>query len=269
MKVIANFDRNYWEEQSRYFNFHEYENEAVDCVLFVGAWPDDSIHNDSPLPKFFFSTEEQVWDLDSTDIYLPYVEKILTICPPRLTGRSKRQGVFIPINENVIPVKHDKIYDVIYCGFAGMPHVDDIIQTIINYNYCLVSFSDQGGLTTHQNVTFPEKLNLIAQSKICVVHNMLNNGTPQLKSRAFEASFSRSLMLVLRDNFNLIEEWFAPDEHFIYYSNKEELNSLIKECSENYSKYETIVEKAFDHALKNYTSRKFIEKYIGLKNENN
>jgi len=265
MKVVADFSRNYPEEQSRYFNFHEYEDIAKDCILYVGGWPHDSIYNEEDVPKFFLSTEEQVWDRDSTDIYLPYVEKILTICPPRLTNRQKRQGVFIPINEKLIPEPTEKIFDVIYTGLAEMQHVSDIIDTIRHFNYCLVSFSELGGLTTHQNVTFPEKLQLISKSKCCVVHNLLPNGTPQLKSRPFEASFSKSLMLVLRDNFNLIEEWFTPGEDFLYYSNKEELFNLIKECSANYNNYAHIVQNAYDKAINNYTSRKFIQTYIGFK----
>jgi hypothetical protein len=265
MKVISNFSKNYNEDPIRFFDFERYENQSNDVYLFIGSYPDDSIFEKNDKKKIFFSTEEQTWNQDSTDSYLNNVEKILTICPPKITNRQKRQSVFFPFNENFIPDKTEKKYDAIYTGYATGFHVEIILNTIKKFNYRYVSFSNIPGLTTDSNTTYSQKLNLISQSKCCVVHNLVSNGTPQLKSRPFEAAFCRSLMLVYKDDFNIIEEWFTPNEDFLYFENETELMNIISDTKSNYQKYENIISNAFEKSLREYTTEKFIEKYIGFK----
>jgi len=124
---------------------------------------------------------------------------------------------FFPFNKDMIPEPTEKIYDVIYTGFANIPHVQELTSIISKFNYRFVSFSRQTGKETDINATYSEKLKLVAQSKCSIVHNLLSCGTPQLKSRPFESAFSKTLMLVLKDEYNVIEEWFTPGEDFIYY----------------------------------------------------
>jgi hypothetical protein len=265
MKVISNFSKNYNEDPIRFFEFEQYEDQSNDIDLFIGAYPDDSIFEKNNRKKIFFSTEEQTWDNDSTDKYLNNVEKILTICPPNITNRQKRQFVFFPFNKNLIPKQNEKIYDAIYTGYANGPHVEIILNSIKKFNYRYVSFSNIPGLTTDSGVDYVKKLNLISESKCCVVHNLVSNGTPQLKSRPFEAAFCKSLMLVYKDNFNIIEDWFTPNEDFLYFNNENQLIEIISDASVNYEKYEKIISNAFEKSVNEYTTEKFIEKYIGLK----
>jgi spore maturation protein CgeB len=271
MKVIANFSSNYSEDPIRFFNFEEFEERANDCLLFVGCHPDSRIKSPSDVPKFLFSTEEQYNpqfsgnDPFKTDTYVPYVDKIFTICDSKLTKRKKRQNVFFPFNKSMIPEPEEKIYDVIYTGFANIPHVQELTSIISKFNYRFVSFSNQTGRETNINSTYKEKLKLITQTKCSIVHNLLSSGTPQLKSRPFEAAFSKTLMLVLKDEYNVIEEWFTPNEDFIYFDNQEGLEELISETTQNYSNYSHIIENAYNKAINEYTTEKFIEKYIGFK----
>jgi spore maturation protein CgeB len=83
---------------------------------------------------------------------------------------------------------------------------------------------------------------------------------PQLKSRVFEAAFSRSLILCKRDQFNVIEKYFEPNKEFIYYEN--DLEDKIKEVLSNYQDYEQIIENAFQRAEKNYTTKAFVNNYL-------
>lgn len=265
MKVISNFSKNYDEDPIRFFNFEQYESVANDVTLFIGAHPHDSIFENSGDKKIFFSTEEQTWELDSTDKYLNHVEKILTICPSKLTKRDKREFVFFPFNKDLIPTEFEKKYDAIYTGYANGSHVEIILNSIRKFNYRYVSFSNIPGVTTDSNVTYSQKLNLISQSKCCVVHNLVSNNTPQLKSRPFEAAFCKSLMLVYKDSFNIIEDWFTPNEDFIYFENERELTDIIFDVKNNCEKYQNIISNAFEKSLKEYTTEKFIEKYIGFK----
>jgi len=271
MKVISNFSSNYPEDPIRFFNFEEFEEKANDCLLFIGCNPDESVKIPSDIPKILFSTEEQYNpeyqnnDPFKTDTYVPYVDKILTICDSKVTKREKRQNVFFPFNKDMIPEPTEKIYDVIYTGFANIPHVQELTSIISKFNYRFVSFSRQTGKETDINATYSEKLKLVAQSKCSIVHNLLSCGTPQLKSRPFEAAFSKTLMLVLKDEYNVIEEWFTPGEDFIYFDTQEGLAELIETTTKNYSDYSNIIESAYNKAVNEYTTEKFIEKYIGFK----
>lgn len=264
MIVFSNLDANYPEDPIRFFDFEEYADKANDCALFYGGRFPQELYSNYDFPKFYFSTEEQSWGQDITDSILPYVDKVLTICPPSITGREKRQSAFFPTNPNMVPIGIKKEYDAVYTGYADAPHIDIILNAITQFNYRFVSFKS-GGLVTDSNVSYQDKLNIIAASKCCVVHNLTSTGTPQLKSRPFEAAFCKSLMLVYKDDFNIIEEWFEPETEFLYFSTAEELKTIIEDATQNYNKYSNIVYNAFSKAINNYTTEKFVEKYIGLK----
>lgn len=247
--------------------FLDFENLAkeypeVKCDLFYGGHPNEIVKS---LPRngkrVFFTTEEQSWGKDSTDRYLPYFDKILTICPPDVTGRANREFVFFPFSEKNIPTKFDKKYDVIYAGLSGGDHVNTIIDTITKFNYCYVSFGDDRRIT-HHNIGYLEKLSLYSASKISPLHNLTNTGTPQIKTRPFEAAIGKSLILCQRDNWNIIERFFEPNKEFIYFNNQEDLFEKIKFILANYSDYTPMIEAAFHRAINEYTSRKFIEKYV-------
>jgi hypothetical protein len=266
MKVINNIEHIYPEETLRYCNWERFSQDAVDCVFF-NAGP-QNIENFQPVPKYLLYFEEQTWVADTTDLCIPHVDKIFTILNPKISGRyGKRHSVFYPTNEEITEnaiLGVEKKYDVIYTGFAGGNHVSDILDTICKFNYRWVSFSDNS-LVTDNNISYFDKLKRIAESKIDVCHGLVGNGTPQTKSRYFEAAFCKSLNLMYKDSWNCIEEWFTPNEDFIYFTNKDELYDLIKDVSQNYEKYIPIINNAYTKAMNEYTTKRFVEKYIGFK----
>lgn len=261
MKVITNFSKNYPEDPIRFFNFEEYEDQYRDCELYVGAWPSEVIRQESTRPKIFFSTEEQLHPQDGTNQFLPFVEKIVTICHPKFSKRQKREFAFFPLNESLVPEKQEKIYDCIYTGLATNDMIQKMIATMVKFNYCYVSFQSHSGVTA-VNVDYLEKLKLIAQSTTCIVHNILGNNTPQLKSRPFEAAFCQSLMLCYKDDYNVIEDWFTPNEDFLYFSNEDELSVLISHARANPAFYDNIINNAYDKAMNNYTTKHFLDRYV-------
>lgn len=271
MIVKYNFSINYKEDPIRYLEFEEYESSANDCLLYIGWPPHKSILEKEKYPKYLFASEEQFNvaykfnDPFNTDQYVPYVEKIFTICDSGLTNRKKRTNVFFPFNKKYIPETKNKIYDVIYTGYANIRHMRETLNTISKFNYRHLSFEKQIGTETNLNSTYFEKLNLISESKCTIVHNLLDCNTPQLKSRPFEAAFSRSLMLVLKDNYNVIEQYFTPNKDFLYFENQMELEHIIKNVVSNYQNYQNIIENAYVKAVNEYTTEKFVEKYIGFK----
>lgn len=174
----------------------------------------------------------------------------------------------------------DKGKDVIYYGNLHHNLYYDLIRTISKFNYAFSTISHHNqteemiGLITHFNLSSQEKWDLISKSKISVGFNllflnashignlkMLSNIEsfkniditytkailPQMKTRMVEAAACKTLMLMYKDNWNVIEEWFEPNKHFLYWETFEELENLIKDVSDNYEKYWHIVEAANEH----------------------
>jgi hypothetical protein len=259
MKVIKNHTS--CEDPINYLGFENFSDLGKDCLFFYGGHPHDSFIESSDLPKYFFTTEEQGWDRDTTDNYVFAFEKIFTICPPSFTNREKRKSVFFPFPEEFIPQIFEKMYDVIYTGFATAEHINEIIHTINKFNYRFVSFGGNN-LITDANVSYSRKIQLISQSKITVVHNLIGNNTPQLKTRPFEAAFCKSLIICKKDDFNIIEEWFEPNKEFLYYENANDLEEIIIKVLNNYNDYIPMVERAYEKAINNYTTKHFIKKFL-------
>jgi hypothetical protein len=249
------------EDPLNYLGFEDLSHLGGDCLFFYGGHINDRAFEPTNKPKYFFSTEEQMWDRDTTDKCVNHVDKIFTICPPSITGRQKREYVFFPFNENFIPKDFTKIYDVIYCGAATGDHVSEIVNVLPKYNYKFVSYGGHPNITD-SGISYSDKIKLVAQSKITLVHNLTGGGTTQIKTRPFEAAFCKSLIICKKDQWNIIEEWFTPNEEFLYYTNTEELKNIINDVLNNYEKYLPMVEKAHTKALNSYTTRHFIKKYL-------
>jgi hypothetical protein len=82
---------------------------------------------------------------------------------------------------------------------------------------------------------------------------------PQMKTRAVEAAFNKTLSLVKRDPWNVIEYFFEPEVDFLYYDSNEELPGMIKKITENWDDYKHIVDNAYNKAVEHYTSQKLFE----------
>lgn len=236
------------------------------------------------------------------DIYEDYFYKIFTLCPytadylNKKYNNLKREQCFFPFNKELIPKNFKKEYDIIYTWNIVHKTIIDYINIIKRYNYRFVSWS-KSNLITDNNVDNKLKYELIAKSKITLCHNLLflnrnhiinlylnhkeqlkNNKalseinilnlltwkwiSTMVKSRVFEAAFCKSLMLVQKDKWNLIEKFFKPNVDFIYFENKKDLDNKIKEILFNYKKYEYIIENAYNKAINNYTTKHFFEKYL-------
>lgn len=262
MRVHGDVGNNYPEDPIRFLDFDRYADLGGELDFFFG----DSRSAVRQVPRagkrVVFHTEEQNSPNDSTDELVPFVDEILTICPPAVTHRQKRRSAFFPFNPSCLPGQRAKLHDVIYCGYAKVDHACNIVETIRQYNYRLVSF---GGLLQHVTdvgVPYSEKLARIAESRCCVVHNLVSASNPQLKTRAFEAASCGSLMLCLHDSWNIIEEWFTPGEHFLYVKSAAELRSAIESAAIDWERHEPMVERAREHAMSNYTVEQFVRRYL-------
>ena len=204
---------------------------------------------------------------------------------------NKYNTICYPFSKVDIPSPQEKKYDVMYQGgIHGQYHIDCLnVLRKFNYRYmsmthginAMTSHVIKLGAATDLNLTNAEKIKRIAETKISVCYNYFlarnerdisniksrkdwwkneafsdveNQKTiPQFKSRFNEAAMSKTLNLVCKDNWNVVETWYKPGEDFIYFENNQDLENKIIEVLNNYQNYTTIIESAYNKCLQ-YTT---------------
>ena len=180
------------------------------------------------------------------------------------------------------------------CSWMGSIHGEDhikAIETMMNFKYKFLTSQRNTWMRhpyefnkcTHVMLSNEEKLIELSKCKSSLSFNMIymspasqkNQGRaferfeegimPQFKVRSHEIASCKSLMLVKRDPWNLVEDFYEPDKEFLYFENFEELKHLIHDISVNFHKYESIIETAFQRSL-DYTAEK-IYRYIQTNDE--
>jgi len=206
-------------------------------------------------------------------------------------GREYRT-MFYPFSEHLIPQECEKQYDVIYHGgIHGREHVDCLdAMMYYNYRYCTMTHhineltARHVPYATNVNLQFQEKIDLIAKTKISICYNLVHifpehvgviksydgwekNAAfrevdkqrikPQFKTRMHEAAISKTLNLVHRDRWNVVEDYYEPDKEFIYFDDSIDLREKIHDIVNDWENYSGVVENAFEKAKK-YTVKNFV-----------
>lgn len=113
--------------------------------------------------------------------------KVLHLCPHtsawrnKILGEQKYEYVYFPISPEQIPYDisspNKKIYDIVYAGsLRSEPMHDMLIRPMDSFFYALITNHTAGKSfrslrSTHENITYKEKMEIFAQSKISIVHN--------------------------------------------------------------------------------------------------
>ena len=71
-------------------------------------------------------------------------------------------------------------------------------------------------------------------------------------------------MLVKKDPWNLVADFYTPDEEFIYFDDFIDLEAKINDLINNFDNYKNIIEKAYNRS-QDYTVEK-IYPYLKTKN---
>lgn len=287
----------YFEDPLCFFKMDRYSRElSDDFVLLVGGqaydkltpefWQKKIIQIEMEMPNFLVSAGWMSFRYTLDDKFY----KVLNICPYTSEWRNKALGkdlyqpIFFAVNEGFLAVNPVKRYDVVYAGHIVSPEIEDVIKTISKFNYAFINH-DGHTLVTHRYASYADKMNVISESKIMVVNNLLfpndqhwletkavpkwseNQALlhppymPQLKSRVFEAAAGKTLILCRKDPWNVIENYFTPDQDFVYYEHGQ-LESKIREILGNWHLYSQIAESAYNKTRAEYTTRRFFEKFI-------
>jgi len=226
-------------------------------------------------------------------------DEVYSICPYTCEWLNQmRVGTtFIPMpypHNKVYDEYHDfpKKIDVSYCGLIHNEEIASYVDILAKHNYFFSTIphfnkvKSVNALATHSNIPNLNKWHILAHSKINVVQNNLylnpeqinnikklpewkNNEAfshldtgllPQLKSRTVEGALCKNVMLVKKDPWNVIEEWFVEGEDFIYFSNTEELDRHINEIKNNWSTYEPMALNAYKKVIEKYNTQFIYDK---------
>jgi len=186
----------------------------------------------------------------------------------------------------------DKVVDVIYCGQCFAIFHLQLIEMISKYKYVWTTPQfPLPLLATHSNVSSDIQWALMNRSKVTVIANILavrpehtvslenfpeirknkcfshidiisykhdkTRLAPQLKTRCFEAAMCKSLMMVWKDAWNVIEYWFKENEDFVYWTDGEDFHEKIQYILNHYDECEGMIESAHRKVM-NYTSERFV-----------
>ncbi len=244
------------------------------------------------MPTEFCSGQPTGADDRFDEIYgiCPYTNRWLN----GIKEANRYKDIFYPFNEADIPVEQVKRYDVCYHGgIHGEKYVRALdVMRKFNYRY----MSQTHGINrltkkhlkyaTNTNLSNAEKLQLIAQCRISICFNTFDirgdedarnirsrdkwweneafmhvedlRIAPQFKSRCNEAAFSRTLNLVKKDPWNVIEYYYSPGIDFVYFEDLDELEEKIIEILNHWKRYQPMIESAYAKAL-NYTTKNLYE----------
>lgn len=290
MQVYKDLSKNYNEDPICFFNF---ENTKHNNFNFYYGISNLNKKTDCSFFNVYFDLEEPSSSLDD----YPRIQDnnfnlVLSICPYTCdylnsNYSNNRIFTFFPFNEDYIIHSSEKKYDVIYTGQVHADKISSYLEVISSFNYKAISFTNHK-FATDINVDYNTKLRLLSESRVSVIHNLIfpqphhiqniksakNFGKnkafeyvdegiyPQLKSRSFEAAFCKTLMLVQRDKWNIVEHFFEPNTDFLYFDSAEEMRYIIDDVCKNYAMYESIIENAFNKAIQFYTTRHFYSRYL-------
>ena len=180
------------------------------------------------------------------------------------------------------------------CSWMGSIHGQDhisAIEVISKFKYKFLTSQKNTWMRhpyefnrcTHVDLSSHDKLIELSKCRSSLSFNMIymspnskKNGfkaferfdqgiMPQFKVRTHEITSSKSLMIVKKDPWNLIEDFYEPEKEFVYFENFEELNDIILDLSSNFEKYKGIIDDAFDKS-QFYTVDKI---YNYIKNNDN
>jgi hypothetical protein len=229
------------------------------------------------------------WDINKWDMIVhphsPSVSEYLN----DVYKTSKFVPILNPVHSKWYNPDIDKKHTVAYCGGTH----DDMLKKFV---HTLRKFPDSvhishwphldGGTATHSTVTDAERMQIMNETKISVIKNshfgnysgpvrnlpdweMYNwakhidiNWVPHLKGRVSDSCIGKCLMLVHKDPWNEIQHFFTPDEHFIYFTDENDLENKITEILEDWDNYKQIAQNSHDVYMQKWTSEAFYDRLL-------
>ena len=227
-----------------------------------------------------------------------FFTEVYCVCPLTCRFMNNHFGYekfkYIPYPFTNYSVTEFGNYDV-DCSWMGSIHGQDhisAIEVISKFKYKFLTSQMNTWMRhpyefnkcTHVNLPSAQKLVELSKCRSSLSFNMIymspssvdnspfdvfehfNKGImPQFKVRTHEITSSKSLMLVKKDPWNLIEDFYEPETEFLYFESFDQLEDIIIDVRDNFHNYIDIIEKAY-YRSQDYTVEKIFE-YIKTDDE--
>lgn len=177
-------------------------------------------------------------------------------------------------------LNENKKFDVAFCGGIHSKEHIQILHSIRGFKNIVMSYQKRWGrnfldwpfFLNYQNfVSNQKKWDILYNTKVLVGTNLLylkkeelenfkkipniekydgyeltcrEKILPQMKSRMIEAASTKTLLLLKKDEWNVIEEWFTPNEDFVYWTDYKDLKNKLSDIVNNYHNYTKILDSA-------------------------
>jgi len=181
---------------------------------------------------------------------------------------------------NYHSICNNKKFDVVFCGGNHSKEHIHMLKTIRKFKNIVLSYDNKLNrnffkwpffLNYQPFVPNKEKWDIFYNTKILIGTNLLylneqqvknfrkipniknfdnydvvckKKILPQMKTRMIEAASTKTLFLVRKDEWNVIEEWFTPGKDFIYWTNYNDLYKKIFDITKNFENYNNILDNA-------------------------
>jgi hypothetical protein len=288
---------NYIFDPQRLYNFDKYIEDLSGISIYYGLGMHNTEYDDNFKVKLIVEHPNFLYhkslDLDiDIDSEINKYDLILNICPytsKMLNSKyntDKCKYSFFPLPETIFTYPNERIYDIFYSGHYNanikcLPMIYEILHKYMGNKY----YELHNMLNSSNG--YNNKINIYTQTKICIVHNILADKSyfpgfnsfnadkyyienlpwhtdhfdyvPQQKTRMFEGAMAGCILLVYKDNYNIVEDFFEENKEFIYFTDKNDLDTKIELILNNYDKYKIIGENARNKCLNNYTFKHFID----------
>jgi spore maturation protein CgeB len=76
----------------------------------------------------------------------------------------------------------------------------------------------------------------------------------------------KCVLLVYKDNYNVIEHYFKEGEDFLYFTDKEDLDQKIQTILMHYHHFVPLAESAYRKTVERYGLAQFVEKVASTVN---
>lgn len=286
MKVVNNSRGEYSDVINSHYSLEELSEDS-DSVLFLGYDTSKCVDTKSSHANYanriYLNLESpcSFCSVSSFEGESRYFTHTYTICPYTakwLTERSniKATPIAFPYKSlcfDEVPV-NDKSIASMYMGTIMCQQHEEVLDVIRRRTHAISSLYPHPKLT-HCKISSHEKWMLLGKAKSNVIINMcpissshiawiLQNDLsdhgafdniysgfiPQFKPRTIESMVCKAVCLVKKDPWNVIENWFEPDKHFLYWETYEELDNLIENIDSNYEDYSDIINNAYEEVKK-------------------
>lgn len=290
--IRTNFQDNYQYDPQRTFDFSKYIPNGVSLYYGLGQQNTNGDRNKKvkfyvETPNFLYGRYDSGHDNENYDL-------VLHLCPYTCNylndkhTTDKFKPIFFPLED--IRIENERTIDVYYTGHSIWNlNVCTMIENFVRNKLGEHTFLELKNRMSKESIdSYYAKMDILSRTKICIAHNVLvprqhipdyfsnfltrrhlpwdekDTPIPQIKSRIFEGALMGCVLLVYKDEYNVIERYFTEGDDFIYFTDEEDLRNKTETILADYSKYVHIGLNAQKRVRENYLTKHFIDEMLKL-----